>query len=48
MPGRSISEIQEMNNRRHDEGANGNDLTRTVVDTEENDCDDDTKCLVVT
>ena len=48
MPGRSIAEIQEINNRRHDGGANRDDLNRTVVDTEENDCDDDTKCLVMT
>ena len=48
MPGRSISEIQEMNNTRHDEGGINNDQTRTVVDAEENECDDDTECLVAT
>ena len=48
MPGRSISEIQEMNNRRHDEGANSDELTGTVADAVENDCDDDTECLIVT
>ena len=48
MPGRSIAEIQELNRRRHQEGANSNDLTGTVADAEENDSDDDTEYLVAT
>ena len=47
MPGRTISEIQQLNNEGHNEEMNNDNLTGARVDTVENyGHDDDIYCLV--
>ena len=47
MPGRSISEIQQLNREGYNDEMNGDNFTGARVDEEENGChDDDAECLV--